>query len=65
MKEQERVVDINDFRSLLTVLGLTCFLGIAAWAYSGKARKGFDEAAQIPFTEDDLPGETSGQSKKG
>lgn len=58
-------MDINDFRSLLTVLGLLCFLGIAAWAYSGKARKGFDEAAQIPFTEEDLPGESSRQSKKG
>jgi len=58
-------VDINDFRSLLTVLGLLCFLGIAAWAYSGKARKGFDEAAQIPFTEEDLPGDSRRQSKEG
>ena len=61
-------MDINDFRSLLTVLGLLCFLGIAAWAYSGKARKGFDEAAQIPFTEEDLPGDSrrqSGRMKNG
>jgi cytochrome c oxidase cbb3-type subunit 4 len=48
-------MDINDLRSIITVLALVCFLGICFWAYSKRARKGFDEAAQLPFTEDDVP----------
>ncbi|MCB1960946.1 MAG: cbb3-type cytochrome c oxidase subunit 3 [Rhodocyclaceae bacterium] len=48
-------MDINDFRSILTLLGFLCFLGICAWAYSNSAKRGFDEAAQLPFTDDDLP----------
>jgi cytochrome c oxidase cbb3-type subunit 4 len=44
-------MDINDLRSLLTVAGLVCFLAIAAWAYSGRRRKDFDEAANLPFTD--------------
>ncbi len=42
-------MDINDFRSVLTVVGLLCFLAIVAWAYAKGSRKGFDEAANLPF----------------
>ena len=48
-------MDINDMRSVIMVLGLLCFLGICAWAYSSHAKAGFDEAAQLPFTDDDSP----------
>ena len=48
-------MDINDLRSLITVLGLMCFLGICFWTYSKRARAGFDEAAMLPFTDDDAP----------
>ena len=60
-------MDINDIRSVLTLLALLCFLGICAWAYSKSAKKGFDEAAQLPFTDEDPPvGQTSdGQRKEG
>lgn len=43
-------MDINDMRSLITVAGLVCFLAIGFWAYSGKRRKDFDEAANLPFS---------------
>jgi cytochrome c oxidase cbb3-type subunit IV len=46
-------MDIDNLRSLTTVLGLVCFLAIAFWAYSRSAKKGFDEAAMLPFQEDD------------
>lgn len=59
-------MDINDARAALTVLGFVCFIGIALWAYSGRARKGFDEAALLPFSEDDLPVPNTGrQTKEG
>ena len=55
-------MDINDLRSIVTVTGLLCFLAIVAWAYSKRSKKGFDEAANLPFAEhDDLdaPSRTS------
>ena len=45
-------MDINDLRSLVTVATFIAFLGIVLWAYSGKARRGFEEAARLPFDED-------------
>ena len=58
-------MDINDFRSLITVLGFLCFLGICAWAYSKHARSGFEEAARLPLTDDDMPGSLIRQGKEG
>ncbi|WP_374245666.1 cbb3-type cytochrome oxidase subunit 3 [Zoogloea sp.] len=59
-------MDINDARSVVTVLGLLCFIAISLWAFSGRARKGFDEAALLPFSEDDLPVPEGGrQTKEG
>ena len=46
-------MDINDLRSIVTVAGLVCFLGIVWWAYSKRSKKGFDEAANLPFAEHD------------
>jgi cytochrome c oxidase cbb3-type subunit 4 len=45
-------VDINDLRSLVTVIAFVAFLGIAFWAYSGRTRRAFEEAARLPFEED-------------
>ena len=58
-------MDINDLRSLFTVLGLLCFLGIVAWAYSKHAKKGFDEAARLPLSDDDLPAQGGRQDLEG
>jgi len=44
--------DINDFRSLYTVLMFVIFIGIWIWAWSSKRKADFDEAANLPFTED-------------
>ena len=52
-------MDINDLRSLTTVLGLLCFLGIVAWAYGRSSKKGFEEAANLPFAENDDQGAAS------
>ncbi|MBU1364256.1 MAG: cbb3-type cytochrome c oxidase subunit 3 [Gammaproteobacteria bacterium] len=52
-------MDINDLRSIVTVVGLLCFLGIVGWAYGKGSKKGFDEAANLPFAEHDDQGEAS------
>ncbi len=57
---------LNELRSLITVMGLLCFLGICAWAYSRHARSGFEEAALLPFSDDDVPAPQGGrQAKEG
>ena len=56
-------MDINDLRSLTTVLGLLCFLGIVWWAYSKGSQKGFEEAANLPFADHDAEGAASKTSQ--
>jgi cytochrome c oxidase cbb3-type subunit IV len=45
-------MDVNDLRSIVTVLSLLAFAGIVAWAYSRANRARFDEAAQLPFADE-------------
>lgn len=45
-------MDINDLRSLLTVLSMTAFAGIVWWAYSGRRKQAYDEAAMLPLDDD-------------
>lgn len=45
-------MDINDLRSLATVLVFLAFFGVLWWAY-GPSRKGyFDKASQLPFADE-------------
>ena len=46
-------MDINDLRSLFTVVTFAMFIGIVWWAYSGKRKQAFEEAAMLPFTDDE------------
>jgi len=54
-------MDLNDLRSLVTVLSLFAFIGIVIWAYSRRNRERFEEAAKLPFANDNTTG--SGGSK--
>jgi cytochrome c oxidase cbb3-type subunit 4 len=42
----------------VTAFLLICFLGGTAWAYSGKRRQEFDEAARMPLEDIALDGNT-------
>jgi cytochrome c oxidase cbb3-type subunit IV len=42
-------MDINDMRSIVTVISLVTFVGILVWAWSKKNKADFDEAARLPF----------------
>jgi len=46
-------LDINDFRAWHTVILLAIFIGIVIWAYSRRRKKSFDEAANLPFADDE------------
>jgi len=45
-------MDINDLRSIVTVVSLLTFVGIVVWAWSKRNQSRFDEAAQLPFKDD-------------
>lgn len=47
-------MDINDLRSIVTVVSFITFLGIVAWAFSGRRNKAFDEAARLPLEDDEF-----------
>ena len=57
---------INDVRSVMTVVMFLVFLGIVFWAYSKKRKRAFDEAARLPFEEDDamVPGKPGTSRQK-
>lgn len=46
-------MDINDLRGFATVLTMVAFTAVVFWAYSGKRKKQFDEAANLPFTDEE------------
>jgi cytochrome c oxidase cbb3-type subunit 4 len=50
-------MDITDFRSLATVLCAIAFTAVVWWAYGPSRKDQFEEAAKLPFLEDD---ETAG-----
>lgn len=49
------MIDINDLRALMTVVMFGVFIAIVWWAYSKGQQQRFDEAAALPFTEDEEP----------
>lgn len=46
-------MDIGTFRGLITLVLLIAFLGLVWWAYSKRRKPDFDEAANLPFADED------------
>lgn len=45
-------MDINDLRSIVTVVSMLTFLGVVWWAYGVKSNKQrFEQAANLPFAD--------------
>ncbi len=42
------------FHSWWTLVLLIIFIGIVLWAWSGRRKQDFEEAANIPFEDDEL-----------
>lgn len=45
-------MDITTMRILATLASMVCFIGIWVWAYMGRNRAQFDEAARLPFEQE-------------
>ena len=48
------MVDINVWRSLATVFVAIAFFAVCWWAFSPKRKKKFNEAANLPFADEDF-----------
>ena len=59
-------MDDNLIQVIWTLVVLVLFVGIVIWAWSSKRKQDFDEAANMPFDEDDMPAEkTSKENSHG
>lgn len=57
-------MDINTLRGLATVLTMIAFFGVVFWAYSGKRKARFDDAANLPFADRDEQMDAASDKKK-
>lgn len=46
-------MELSELRTIVTALSFFVFVGIVLWAYSGKQKARFDEAANLPFVDAD------------
>ncbi len=47
-------MDINDLRGISTAFLMIGFIGMCFWAYNSKRKQAFDEAAHLPFADEEL-----------
>jgi len=57
-------MDINTLRGLSTILVMIVFIGICLWAFNGKKKKDFDDAANLPFQDDDIAERTLNETER-
>ncbi|WNK19637.1 cbb3-type cytochrome c oxidase subunit 3 [Halomonas piscis] len=46
-------MDSGDFQGIVTLILLIAFVGIIWWAYSKRRKPDFDEAANLPFADEE------------
>ena len=44
---------VSDARSVVTLVCLMTFIGIVIWAYSARRKQDFEEAAMLPFADEE------------
>lgn len=56
-------MDLPTLRGLVTLVLMLAFIGIVIWAWSGKRKKDFEQAARLPLG-DEPAGEDSGEGQR-
>ncbi len=56
-------MDQGTWEGIGTLLAMLAFIAVCVWAYSGRNKARFDEAAMLPFA-DDLQAEQSAEENK-
>ena len=57
-------MDVNDLRSIVTLVSMLTFAGIVVWACKRGNRSRFDEAAMLPFADADTREAEPGEDKQ-
>lgn len=57
-------MDLIDFRGVTTLLVMIAFISVCIWAYSSKRKSRFDEAAMLPFSDEEPEKEFTAKEKK-
>ncbi|HTP71421.1 MAG TPA: cbb3-type cytochrome c oxidase subunit 3 [Burkholderiaceae bacterium] len=52
-------MDMNDLRSIVTVVSLLLFIGLVAWTWRPRAKRDHEAAARLPFDGEALEAERS------
>lgn len=58
-------MDVNELRTIITVLSFVTFCGIILWAYARHNKARFDDAANLPFADDDMQQRTIERERLG
>lgn len=56
-------MDVNDLRGVHTLVIMAMFFGIIWWAYSARRRRANEEAAHLPFEDEEVEKRTLEQEK--
>jgi cytochrome c oxidase cbb3-type subunit 4 len=56
---------LSDMRSVVTLVSMATFIGIVLWAYSARRKNDFDEAARLPFADEEDLNKTEGEPRHG
>ena len=56
-------MDVNDLRGIHVLIIMAMFIGIIWWAYSARRKQANEEAAQLPFDDDEVERRTLEQEK--
>jgi cytochrome c oxidase cbb3-type subunit IV len=56
-------MDLNDMRVIVMLVGFVLFVGICIWAWSSRRTKAFDEAARLPFLDDETGRKADGEKQ--
>ncbi len=57
-------MDTGTIGAIVTVVFFVIFVGIVLWAWSGRRKKDFDAAANLPFEEEDTRPSAANPSKE-
>ena len=58
-------MELDLLREAVTLLSLAAFVGICCWAWSGRHKARFEEAARAPLAEDGRPPEGASCPSEG
>lgn len=57
-------MDAVALSSIMTVVSFATFVGIVFWAWSSRTQRSFEEAARLPFMEDEAEDRGGGEMRR-